>query len=226
MTESKSTETVAFALVEAQGEIHGMGKDSTNQFHKYQYVSAEAVVLEARKALQKAKLSVCREYEVHHNENHVLLHSVFYITHEKGDTLVKKSTWFIIEGNGRPLDKALAGALTSSLAYFLRDLLLIPKQEEADSLDKRDDTKHVEALKNALGVGGAVKLRKKLRSAGLELDALVNAMGQSGVAVPEELQYWDTAWLPRIDAWIKKKTSEAVALMAKPEEEEPEESED
>lgn len=213
MTEYKSTETVAFALVEAQGEIHGMGKDSTNQFHKYQYVSAEAVVLEARKALQKAKLSVCREYEVHHNQDHILLHSVFYITHEKGDTLVKKSTWFIIEGNGRPLDKALAGALTSSLAYFLRDLLLIPKQEEPDSLDKRDDTKHVEAPKGALGVKGAVSLRKKLKSAGLTIDALTIAMASSGISIPQAVEHWDVGLEPRIRGWIERQVEKSESVM-------------
>jgi hypothetical protein len=43
--------------------------------------------------------------------------------------------WPIIPEKGRPWDKAHAGALTSSLAYFLRDLLLMPRVEEGTDMD-------------------------------------------------------------------------------------------
>ena len=46
--------------------------------------------------------------------------------------------WPIIPEKGRPWDKAHAGALTSSLAYFLRDLLLMPRVEEGTDMDSGD----------------------------------------------------------------------------------------
>ena len=63
---------------------------------------------------------------------------------------------------GTPLDKAVAAALTTSLAYWLRDLLLIPRVDH--EMDKRNDEPadpgellKTEALK---------ALKKKLRNLG------------------------------------------------------------
>jgi len=47
-----------------------------------------------------------------------------------------------IEKKGTPADKAVAAALTTSLNYFLRDLLMIPRSEEFD-MDKTDDTSYL-----------------------------------------------------------------------------------
>jgi hypothetical protein len=46
-----------------------------------------------------------------------------------------------IPEKGRPLDKAVAASLTSSMGYWLRDLLLLPRGNEL-SMDNRDDRKY------------------------------------------------------------------------------------
>lgn len=195
------------ALVQAQSLIVGMSKDSTNAFHKYAYVSAESIVMEARKALNSAGLSVSRDYAVELRESfpHPFLRSRFVLSHSSGESSSYVTDWFIIEASGRPFDKALAGALTSSLAYFLRDLLLIPKQEEADGMDKRDDrtAKQQVATDRTLGVKGAVELRKKLTAKKLDLQNLVDAMKSKGVDTPEDLGMWSSTLLPRIEKWIE-----------------------
>jgi hypothetical protein len=46
--------------------------------------------------------------------------------------------WVCVPEKGRPIDKSLAGCLTSSLNYWLRDLLLVPREDE-NEMDRRDD---------------------------------------------------------------------------------------
>src|SRR5258707_6928030 len=46
----------------------------------------------------------------------------------------------IVEDKSRPMDKAVATALTYNLGYTLRGLLLLPRVE--DEVDQRDDRKY------------------------------------------------------------------------------------
>ena len=217
--------TFAIALLKAQQEIHGVGKDAKNSFQNYDYVSAEAIVAVSRLALNAHGLTVDREFTIDEAQAVPpmlpILKSTFHVSHaESGGSRVRSSEWFIVEGKGRPIDKALAGALTSSLAYFLRDLLQIPKQEEAESLDRRDDrdapsrkqsqpvaSKRTESQTATLGFAGALALRKKLTSANLELATLVLAMQSKGLDVPEDIAEFPSSWLPRINNWIDSATS-------------------
>lgn len=212
--------TLAIALLKAQQEIRGVGKDAKNNFQNYDYVSAEAIVAVSRSALNAHGLTVDREFTIIDPQAIEplcpILHSIFCVRHgESGVELVRTTHWYIVEGKGRPIDKALAGALTSSLAYFLRDLLQIPKQEEAESLDRRDDreaqsrkqsqpvtTSRKEKQTATLGLAGALALRKKLTSANLDIATLVVAMQSKGLGVPDDIAEWDTGWLPRINKWI------------------------
>lgn len=213
--------TLAIALLNAQREILGVGKDAKNNFQNYDYVSAEAIVAVSRRALNAHGLTVDREFIVDDAQAVLpmlpILKSTFHLTHaESGGATVRTTDWFIVEGKGRPVDKALAGALTSSLAYFLRDLLLIPKQEEAESLDRRDDREapsrkqsqsvvapsRTEKQTATLGFAGALALRKKLTNANLELEKLVLAMENKGLDVPKDIAEFPSSWLPRINNWI------------------------
>lgn len=207
--------TFAIALLKAQQEIHGVGKDAKNNFQNYDYVSAEAIVAVSRLALNAHGLTVDREFTIDEAQAVPpmlpILKSTFHVSHaESGGSRVRSSEWFICEGKGRPVDKALAGALTSSLAYFLRDLLQIPKQEEAESLDRRDD-REAQSRKQSqtatLGFAGALALRKKLTNANLELATLVLAMQSKGLDVPEDIAEFPSGWLPRINNWIDSATS-------------------
>lgn len=139
------TTTIAQALHSAQGLITSVGKDSTNQFHKYEYVSAEAMITASSKALGDCGLSLTRSWTLQFTDTQIpVVLSTFTLTHADGETReFPPCPWFIVEGQGRPIDKALAGALTTSLSYFLRDLLMIPRVDE-NEVDKRDDSNHGE----------------------------------------------------------------------------------
>jgi len=67
---------------------------------------------------------------------------IYTVAHKDGGAFECATSTPAIEEKGRPRDKAVATALTYSLGYFLRGLLLLPRVDEATDVDRRDDTKH------------------------------------------------------------------------------------
>lgn len=193
---------IAAAIVKAQTAIISVSKDSTVDFgRKYNYTSAEEMIRESRRALHGAGLALVRSaWRMKVIEATPIVECDYILAHTGGETMTFCDLpWPVIEGDKRPIDKAVAGALTTSLAYFLRDLLLIPKQDEAE-MDKRDDSQHTAGV---LGVRGAVALRKRLASVDADQSMLVEVMAAKGVTVPEDMAQWSQSLLPRIDKWIE-----------------------
>ena len=127
------------ALLKAQSAIDHVVKESRNEFANFNYASSDAVVAQCRKALHDAGLVARREsYVVDQN----MVSQIFVVSHPKsGERLENRSMVPIVEAKGRPADKALFGALTSSLNYWLRDLLLLPRFDEAE-VERRNDNGH------------------------------------------------------------------------------------
>lgn len=189
-------------LVSAQAAIAGVSKDGQVDFgRKYNYTTAEEMIRECRKALHANGLALVRKaWRLRVIEAMPCVESDFALLCRTGETMeFANICWPVIEGDKRPADKALAGALTTSFAYFLRDLLLVPKQDEAE-MDKRNDEDH---RAGTLGVRGAVALRKRLASIDADQGTLVEVMASKGVTVPEDMAQWSQALLPRIDKWIE-----------------------
>lgn len=126
------------ALLEAQRAVGAVGKDSRNDFHKYRYVSAEAMIAACRSALSDGGVTVRRRsWEL--TPDGMFVVSKFEIAYAlTGESTVDTVPWAIVVEKGKPADKALASALTTSLSYWLRDLLLLPREEE-DAMDQRND---------------------------------------------------------------------------------------
>jgi len=197
------------ALLAAQQAIAAVMKDARANYGeraRYSYVSADQMVGECRKALHGAGLILVREsYSVQTipDMGSMLLSNYLLVHAESGLSISSsQSPWFIIEAQGRPLDKALAGALTTSLSYFLRDLLLVPREDEAE-MDQRNDVGY---QPNTIGIKGAMALRKAIITAGCKEGGLRAAMEQSGVAVPDDMAQWDRSWMDRIHGWIERNT--------------------
>jgi len=192
------------ALVAAQQKMRGVAKDSTNTFHQFKYASADDVIAASRVALNGEGLAVVRSWKITVNELGVWVDSDFVLVHEGGTSSTFAACSFpALEGKGRPLDRAIAISLTSSLGYFLRDLLLIPKPDD-ESMDRRDDTAH-QPEKKKFEMAGAVALNKRLKKDGLDITALIAAMESAmGIEVGADVARWDSAWLSRIDRWIEK----------------------
>lgn len=137
------TKTLASALLAAQKALPSVGKDAKNSFHHYSYVSAEAMIGACRDALHGAGLTVRRAgWKFDGSPEGGIVNSTFVLTHgPTGESVSDEIAWICVPEKGRPIDKAMAGALTSSLGYYLRDLLLVPREDESE-MDRRDDTKY------------------------------------------------------------------------------------
>lgn len=162
-----ATPTLAAALVAAQMESRGVQKDKKNEFHRYNYVSTEALILEAQGSLhahglalhpamtelvtitasgsavvppEKGQAFVTEPYTV------IVLRRTWRLTHASGEYMEWGQDWPIVPERGRPLDKATAAADTASLGYTLRDLLLLARVEKGTDLDdnSRDEPKREE----------------------------------------------------------------------------------
>ena len=128
------------ALLVAQQQLQAVGKDSKNSFHKYNYTSSEGMISACRSALHYAGLVVTRtRWTIDPAVTEFgCLNSRFHVSHPaSGGEITDEVMWPIVPEKGRPYDKAVAGALTTSLNYFLRDLLQVPREEE--TMDNRDD---------------------------------------------------------------------------------------
>ena len=131
------------ALLGAQSALKSVGKDAKNSFHGYNYTSSEGMISACRDALHSNGLVVSRtswRFDAGTGEFGMLISTFVLSFVDTNESVSAESCWFVVPEKGRPIDKALAGALTSSLNYYLRDLLLVPREEE--TMDSRDDTKY------------------------------------------------------------------------------------
>lgn len=131
------------AILVAQQALDKVGKDATNKFHNYSYTSSEGMLSACRAALHSAGLIVRRTHwriDPTIGEFGTLVSDIVVAHPESGTKIVDNVMWPIVPEKGRPFDKALAGALTTSLNYFLRDLLQVPREEE--TMDTRNDKEY------------------------------------------------------------------------------------
>ena len=144
---------LAAALVAAQRAARAVGKVAKNAHHGYRYASSEAIIEEAREALSASGLAFVRVSSEVTWEEAVTVESAkgkrtqrtgsvvahYSLIHgESGESLACSAVTPCVAESGRPEDKAVAAALTYSLGYMLRDLLLLPRVEE-EQVDQRDD---------------------------------------------------------------------------------------
>ena len=209
-----STPHLSAALVKAQSLVKPVSKDAYNKHHKYAYASAEAMLEAARTALNSAGLALSRTGWVILQGDLPMLLSSFRLDHESGESRdFLQLPWPILEGNGRPFDKALAGALTTQQAYFVRDLLQMPKEDE-NEIDRRNDKETVEI--EVIGVAGAGKIRRNLKAAGLPLADVIADMKAAKLDPPADLANWPQAWMKGVASWIERKTTEVPAQTTEP----------
>lgn len=143
--------SLAAQLVQAQSHAQAVAKESTNQFHRYKYASAEALIEEARGALSKAGLALITtawHFEPQAQGQDLSAPGVAgtilvkYMLLGNDAKLEMSAETAVLVEKGRPLDKAQATALTYNLGYFLRGLLLLPREDAEEAVDARDDRPH------------------------------------------------------------------------------------
>ncbi len=150
------SKTLLAALVVAQHEANPVTKSARNDYHKYNYASAEAIIQEAGEALSFAGLAA---FPVSVERDPTALDHVWK-KDDKGEEFIDiprrvrmtlavvhcasgEERLFVcsvpvIPEKGRPEDKAEFGARTEMLAYALRDLLLLPRLAEGTPSARND----------------------------------------------------------------------------------------
>ena len=132
MTTKKKT-TLATALAAAQASADRIDKDSRNDFARYDYTSAESMMAMWTKIGEAHGLSL---YPAALNIEGGNLRTCWILEHaESGGTREIRMDWPIVEAKGKPMDKAVASARTSSLGYLIRDLLIAPRVHPTDDMD-------------------------------------------------------------------------------------------
>lgn len=129
------------AIMRAQMRITAVAKASRNEFAKFNYTSAEDMIQAARSALHEEGVLVALSgWTIHGWESPCpMLHADVFVSGH-GHRFLSRFQFPAKEEKGRPLDKAVAGALTMGLREWLRVFLLIPRVEEEP--DARDDSRY------------------------------------------------------------------------------------
>jgi len=128
------------ALVKAQKAAHAVQKGSKNDYHRYAYASAEAIISESRAPLAEAGLAVLQSGWRHERiAGESFIEADMLIAHESGEVSLSRMHMPVIPEKGRPLDKAVSTALTYLMGYGLRGLLNLPRVEKGSEVDQRSD---------------------------------------------------------------------------------------
>tara|TARA_R110000868_G_scaffold37036_3_gene131067 strand:+ start:1815 stop:2528 length:714 start_codon:yes stop_codon:yes gene_type:complete len=117
----------------AQMGLESVSKDATNDWGKYGYTSAEEMISKCRQTLLRNNLVFSRTNWELVDEK---VCSEFIIVHSGSGQNVKFSNQMIFVGGKNP-DKSVLAALTTSMNYMLRDLLLIPRIDGQPEIDNR-----------------------------------------------------------------------------------------
>ena len=159
------------ALAAAQAmAAAGVEKGGKNDYHRYKYATAEAIIGAANAALAANGLALLSTavttraaVEIDNPTIPLFLIRHGLLTHKSGLEIGITGEWPIVLERGRPLDKAMAGATTSSLGYLLRDLLLMPRVDPSDDMDhsSRDQQQNRAPAKRAPAKRAPAKRKAK-----------------------------------------------------------------
>lgn len=131
MKQSESIANLAAALVAAQADIKGVGKDSVNPHFKNRYASLDSIIDMVRPALAKHGLAVIQGGTTPHTDEAGVVRAFTVET-----MLVHKSGEWITNGAILPVAKAdpqgAGAALTYGRRYSLSALLSISTDEDDD----------------------------------------------------------------------------------------------
>lgn len=134
------------ALAKAQADLKAVDKASRNEYHGYNYASAEDMMTAATAVMGEHGLAfVCVGSKFDKQAQAVT--ATYVLIHEGGGTMDLGSHELTVHPDkGRPMDKAISTALTYLQAYTLRSCFNIPRVPEGTERDSTDD-KSIQAWK-------------------------------------------------------------------------------
>jgi len=186
-TLKKPKRTYAIALHEAQTWVKSIGKDSRNDYNKFNYTSAEHMIEETRGVLHDCGLVVEPTETMHLVvDGQLMVGCGFRVTEIfTGEFSEKVIEVPVCERKGTPNDKASLGSQTTALNYFLRNLLMIPRVEE-EVCAKKDNADPKPKLKPKLVVQCAtdeqvVQVKKQIADSPDPKDAMERTLKWANV---------------------------------------------
>ena len=144
-TKAERAATFDDALLAAQRSIRNVPKNGRNKFHKYDYTTAEDMIGATRHALHEQGLvaervgcsivpvpmdCIVQDKDGSQSLTDVvwMLRSMMRVSHAPtGELREGEFDYPICPEKGRPLDKAASASMSTSLSYWLRDLLQVPR---------------------------------------------------------------------------------------------------
>lgn len=181
--ETKAQARIVAALAAARDVAKAVLKGSTAEVrsdkgnYSFKYAGSDHVVAVARDALHESGIAVTRVEYLHREHTGTargVLDSLFRVAHTSGEFFeVTFEDWPVLMGAGRTMDVALRIALTGSVGYFLRDLLLLPRLPEDDpehgGLDEREDGRAPRRGQPRTDTTGAESVRERRSARGNEV---------------------------------------------------------
>tara|TARA_R100001086_G_scaffold53381_1_gene23848 strand:- start:18681 stop:19409 length:729 start_codon:yes stop_codon:yes gene_type:complete len=136
-SEKEKHGSLVAALHAAQWQAKRIDKDSKNTFSNYDYTSAESMMqmwteISGEHGLALFPLELNIRYTP---GDPPTLQTTWLLSHLGGEDRTLTMEWPVVTGKGKPLDKAIASARTSSLGYLIRDLLIAPRVNPTDDMD-------------------------------------------------------------------------------------------
>jgi len=122
------------ALLAAQKAVGVLVKDARNDFGKFDYTSAESVLIQGKAILNENGLFLRIAGETAHlvgTQEYVK--TEYVLTHaDSGEQITCARDWPVCPGGQMNPLRAAAATNTSGLSYLLRDLLQIPRVDKDD----------------------------------------------------------------------------------------------
>jgi hypothetical protein len=138
--------SLAAALAKARDNCPDVPRNGWNSYHNYKYPTAQDIITAGRKGLKDTGLALILSAPqldtLGNGASQVFsLKRRVALAHASGESVdLGELRWPVIPDRGRPLDKALAAACTTSLGELYRDLLQMPAFDPAEDQAARNDT--------------------------------------------------------------------------------------
>ena len=188
-------------MSEVRRRVVAIEKDSKNQHGGYDYVSAEAMISKTRSAMLDVGLVFARKSGVIEDVGGCLiLRGEFVVI----DTDYGEAFTFSLDlpcppRKGMPEDKAAMAALTSSVNYALRDLLMVSRGRE-DQIEASDESRNPREVQvDVIAESLNMEVAADTRTSGTNLDRLKKL-----AASPVTPDNAEQMWIDAANQWIKK----------------------
>lgn len=143
MSENVEHKTLPLALLAAQREMDAIKKDATNAHGRFDYASAESVLRESKKVLNRHGLFMTGGKETAHDvcgmphlaTGYVLCHAA------SGEKMEFQRDWPVKPQGAQNPVRAAASVTTSGFSYMLRDILHIERAAKDDMNHESHDAR-------------------------------------------------------------------------------------